>query len=60
MSEKASARIFGLGAFVRKWMWQPITISKKNSNIIPYMCAEGRMTTTLEVLSIIGRFSCMK
>ena len=41
-------------------MWQPITISKKNSNIIPYMCAEGRMTTTLEVLSIIGRFSCMK
>ena len=60
ISAKASAMTLGLGALFRKYTWQPITISKKNSNIIPYMCAAGRMETTREVLSIMGRFSCMK
>ena len=38
--------IFGLGTLVRKWTWAPTLISKRNSNIRPYICADGSIDTT--------------
>ena len=46
-SAKACMMIFGLGTLVRKCTWAPIVISNRNSNIIPYMWADGSMATTL-------------
>ena len=57
MSAKACMMIFGLGMRVRKCTCMPMVISKRNSNIIPYMCAEGSMATTFELLSSWGSAS---
>ena len=54
-SWRAWVMIFGLGTLVRKCTCIPMDISKRNSNIIPYMCAEGSMETTLERLFSSGR-----
>ena len=53
-SESACMMIFGLGTLVRKWTWVPTDSSKRTSNIIPYIWADGSMATTFDVLSSIG------
>ena len=53
-SARACMMIFGLGTLVRKCTCAPMVISKSNSNIIPYMWAEGSIATTLEWLFSSG------
>ena len=45
--------IFGLGTRLRKCTCMPMVISKRNSNIIPYIWADGSMATTF-----IPAFNC--
>ena len=54
ISEKAFMMTLGLGVRVRKWTCAPIVISKRNSNIIPYMWAEGSIATTSDSQFICG------
>ena len=54
ISEKAFMMILGLGTLVRKWTWAPMVISKRNSNIMPYMWAEGSIATMWDSLVICG------
>ena len=54
MSLNAFMITFGLGILVRKCTWAPIVISKRNSNIIPYMWAEGSIATTPDSQFICG------
>ena len=51
-SWKAPMMTLGLGILVRKCTRAPMVISKRNSNIIPYMWAQGSMDTTSELQSI--------
>ena len=44
----------GLGVRVRKCTCAPIVISKRNSNIMPYMWAEGSMATICDSQVICG------
>ncbi|MPM67219.1 hypothetical protein SDC9_114136 [bioreactor metagenome] len=50
ISAKASIIILGLGILVRKCTCAPTVISKRNSNIMPYIWAVGSIATTLDVL----------
>ena len=54
ISEKAFMMTLGLGVRVRKYTWAPMVISKRNSNIMPYMCAEGSIATTCDSQVICG------
>ena len=57
ISAKAFMMIFGLGTRLRKWTCMPMVISKRNSNIMPYMWAVGSMDTTFMPAFSIGQAS---
>ena len=57
ISEKAFMMTLGLGVLVRKWTCAPIVISKRNSNISPYMWADGSIATTSDSQFIWGSAS---
>ena len=49
ISSNACMMILGLGVLVRKCTCIPMLISKRNSNIIPYMWADGSIETTFDL-----------
>ena len=59
MSAKACMMTLGLGVRVRKCTCAPMHISKRNSNIMPYMCADGSMATICDSQVICGSATVM-
>ena len=57
ISWNACMMILGLGTRLKKCTCMPIVISNRNSNIMPYMWAEGSMETTFMPALSMGQAS---